>query len=455
MSQRDLTAYWNTTHSMIPSKIDRLTILFLCALFTAATWAQSNGSNSSYSRFGIGTLNEQSQGFNIGMGGVAQGFQNGGIVNFKNPASYSAIDSLAMIFDVGMTMQMGRLNANGTSVRAMNTTLDYINAGFRLAKGLGMSFGFVPYSTIGYNFDVQGRVGSSYTSSQTITTTNTYYGNGGLHELYLGLGWNPFLNLAIGANIGYLWGDYNHSMTQTFYEGGTANSNYNSQNELWSSDIKTYKLDIGLQYPIALNKNNQLTVGATFSLGHRIGSEVSLVRYTSKGDTLTNTASKAFDLPHSISIGASWKRNNRLTIGADYTLQRWSGCRVPMSESTATSSRILIATDQYQNMHKIAAGVEYHHNALGRKYRERIHYRIGGSYSTSYVKVNGYNGPKEYGLSAGVALPLTLRSNSLINVSAQWLRRSPSIATQITENYLMLHLGITFNESWFMKWRFQ
>ena len=427
----------------------------LAFLLTVGVMAQSNGSNSSYSRFGVGLLNDQSQGFNRGMSGVAQGFQSATQVNMLNPASYSAIDSLTFIFDIGMNLQWGRLSGKGTSATALNTSLDYINAGLRLRKGLGLSFGFVPYSTIGYNFNESRRVGSSYTTGQSITSDITYYGNGGLHQLYLGLGWNPFAKLSIGANISYLWGDYNHSLAQIFYEGGSSSTAYNTQNEVWGSDMKTYKLDIGAQYPIRIKEKDELTLGATVGIGHAVGSKVELLRYTSKGDTIQNKISKAFDLPYSFSVGASWKHNERLTLGADYSLERWDGCKVPMSKSTEQSTNIVIATDQYSNRHHAAIGADYISNPEGPKYRHHIHYRMGASYTTSYVKVNGHEGPKEYGITLGAALPLKTDARSLINVSVEWKHRAPSVSNQITENYLMLHLGVTFNEAWFMKFKFQ
>lgn len=439
-------------------------IFCLAAVLPAAivAMAQSNGSNSSYSRFGLGTLNNQSQGFNRGMAGVAQGMQGNEKANMLNPASYAALDSLTFLFDIGMGMQLGRLSGNGSSINAFNASLEYVNAGLRLRKGLGLSFGFAPYSTIGYNFNTTSRVGSSFTSSQPITTTTTYYGNGGLHEMYLGLGWRPIADLSIGVNIGYLWGEYDHSLAQVFYEGGTSSSTYNAQNEVWSSDLKTYKLDIGVQYPIQIDKQNRLTVGATASIGHEIKSKVELMRYTSQGDTIQNTATRAFELPYTISAGAAWNHNQNWTIAADYTFERWSGCKTPLSHATQTATNIAIATDQYLNRHHVAAGMEYVRDRLSKRYGDRIFYRVGSSFSTPYVKVNGANGPKEYGITAGVALPMALRTSSrhttvgksLINVSAEWLRRAPSTSNMISENYFMLHLGVTFNEEWFMKWKF-
>lgn len=416
--------------------------------------AQTNGSNSSYSRFGLGTSSDQAQGFNRSMGGVAQGLRNGQYANRQNPASYSAIDSLSFIFDVGMGLQFGRFTQGGSTANARNTSLEYVNAGFRVAKGLGMNFGFAPFTRIGYNFtSAPGTpIGSSNTSGQSITSQTTYYGNGGLHQMYLGAGWNPIADLSIGVNIHYLWGSYSHSLSQTFYEGGTSSSNYNKQNAIWESDINTYKIDLGAQYPVRISKRDLLTAGATVGLGHSIGSSVSMTRYTTQGDTIEAERRNAFDLPYTFSAGLAWQRDNKLTVAADYTIERWEGCKIPVYSSPTND--IQARTDQYLNRHRVNLGAEYTENPMGRKYGQRIRYRIGASYATPNVKVNGLDGPKEYGVTAGVGLPLTHAGKSVLNVGLEWKKRAPSTTSHITENYLMLHLGITFNERWFMKWKF-
>ncbi len=433
----------------------RILIGALLVVTTAVSaLAQTNGSNSSYSRFGLGTMNDQSQGFNRAMGGVAQGMASGQIVNMLNPASYAVIDSLTFIFDVGMGMQYGHFKQGANTVNARNTSLEYVNAGLHLAKKLGMSFGFVPYTTIGYNFDTETRVGSDYTSSQTISTITTYYGNGGLHEMYIGLGWSPFAKLSIGANIGYIWGDFNHSLAQRFYEGSSQDATFNSQNMEWESDIRTYKLDIGAQYPIKVSAQDLLTLGATLSIGHGIKNEVEMIRYTSLGDTIENTQKDAFDLPYTVSAGLAWQHGSNLTIAVDYTWEKWDGCKVPVSKSTADRTEIEIRTDQYLNRHKVNFGAEYVRDPQSRKYPPRIRYRIGATYSTPYTKVNNQDGPNEYSVTAGIALPLSNSGKSVANVSLEWLKRAPNSSSMITENYFALHLGITFNERWFMKWKF-
>ena len=83
---------------------------------------------------------------------------------------------------------------------------------------------------------------------------------------------------------------------------------------------------------------------------------------------------------------------------------------------------------------------------------------MGASFSTPYLRINGQDGPKEYCISAGVGLPISNANNknsrgSIVNVSLQWLRRTPSVTKMITEDYFVVNAGITFNELWFMKFK--
>ena len=179
-----------------------LTTILACPAF-----AQS-GTNSPYSQYGLGILSDQSQGFNRGMNGLAIGLRNGNQVNMLNPASYSAVDSLTMIFDVGVSGQLTNFNEGGKKLNAHNADFEYAVMAMRLVKNVGLSVGVVPYTNIGYNY---------FTTSQMAGTTNytteTYSGSGGLHQAYLGLGWRPFKGISVGANISYLWGEYEKTVT--------------------------------------------------------------------------------------------------------------------------------------------------------------------------------------------------------------------------------------------------
>ena len=73
----------------------KLMIAALVVTFPVALFAQS-GTKSPYSQFGLGALAEQTSGFNKGMNGIGYGLREHNQVNYLNPASYSALDSLTV-----------------------------------------------------------------------------------------------------------------------------------------------------------------------------------------------------------------------------------------------------------------------------------------------------------------------------------------------------------------------
>ena len=421
--------------------------------------AQSNGSSSSYSRFGLGTLENQGQAYNKAMGGTGLGFRAGNRINILNPASYSAIDSTTLLLDAGMTAAFGQMKQNGNSINIYQCKLDYVNVGFRLYRNLGLSAGFMPYTTIGYNFSTTSRVGKDPNSLQTITSTTYYEGDGGLHQTYLGLGYKVFKELSLGANASFIWGDYSHSVIQT-YSTGDASTSYNGLNSVQSAEIRTWKMDFGAQYPIRLTSNDVLTLGTTASIGHKIKSDAVLTRFTDSQDNeSSDTIHNAFDLPYTYGIGLTWRHKGNLVVGTDFKHELWQSCHTPQIITVGSVPRYVSQTGGFKNRFKIAAGAEFTPNPYSPYYKNRILYRIGASYSTPYLKVNGVDGPKEYSVTAGVGLPIPFTNKnaaitkSIVNLGIEWMRRTPSVTNQITENYIMLNVGVTFNEAWFTKYK--
>jgi hypothetical protein len=421
--------------------------------------AQSNGSSSSYSRFGLGTPENQVQEYNKAMGGTGLGFRAGNRINTLNPASYSAIDSTTLLLDAGMTAAFGNMKQAGNRVNIYQCKLDYVCVGLRLYRNLGLSAGFMPYTTIGYDFSSTSRVAKDPQSLQTITSTSYYSGDGGLHQAYLGLGYKAFKELSIGVNASLIWGDYDHTVVQTYSTGDGATS-YNGLNSLETGEIRTWKLDIGAQYPIRLTPNDVLTLGATASIGHKIKSDASLIRFTDEQDDETaDTIHNAFDLPYTYGIGATWRHKTNWVVNLDFKHEFWESCRSPQIITVGSVPKFVTQTGSYKNRFKIAAGAQYTPDPFSSYYWKRIQYRVGANYSTPYLRINGASGPKEYSVTAGVGMPIPFTksnagiSRTMLNIGLEWLRRTPSVANQITENYVMLNVGISFNEAWFMKYR--
>lgn len=429
--------------------------IFTSLLLASATLplaAQTNGSNSPYSRYGFGLLGDRGNAFNKGMAGTAYGMQNGKELNTKNPASYAAIDSLTFLFDLGLSMQNGNIAQGGVKTNAKNSSVDYVTAGFRVAKNVGMSLGLVPFSTIGYNTSSKEEIQAS---NQVLTKTTTFSGDGGLHEAYIGVGWAPFRRFSIGMNAGYLWGDLSHTVLMNFDD-----SNINSTRQAYETDIRTYKADFGLQYVQPLDKKNTLTLGLTYGLGHDIKRDAYYYNQkvvtgsSASGDTLV--CRNAFQLPHTLGAGITWTHDNSLRIGVDYTFQKWADMKFPMVVENAAGALDYVGRkDLFTDLHKVSLGMEYVKNPEGLRWRQRVRYRAGFSYQTPYTKIGGVDGPQHFLASVGVALPITNMHNSrsLINFSAQYERVKPKMAGMITENYIRFSIGLTFNERWFMKWK--
>ena len=421
-------------------KYQRLINACLLWMIVSVAMAQTS-TNSPYTRYGFGELSDQHFGNSKAMGGIAYGLRNGLQINAANPASYSAVDSLTFIFDAGMSLQNANFKDGATKVNAKNSSVDYIAMQFRLFKKMGMAVGFLPYSTVGYNMSRP----ATDKDGNTLDATETYTGDGGLQQVFVGLGYKFLENLSIGANFSYLYGDITRSAATVFN-----NSNAFSSVRTKKISISDYKLDLGVQYTHQLAPKHVLNFGAVYSYGHDLHSKGYYYTGTydsssnlqgEKGDTIKN----AFSLPHTFGVGVTYVYDNRLTVGLDYTLQKWADADFP-------NDFFKEETDQFSNRSKISLGAEYLPDYNGRNYFQYIRYSAGVYYSTPYAKVNGQEGSREYGVSFGLGLPL-FRSKSVLNISGQYVKVSPKVKGLLEENYLRLNIGLTFNERWFMKWK--
>lgn len=408
----------------------------LCLLPLSLVASAQSVTMSPYSRYGLGTLAEQSQGFNRGMNGLAQGFRFSNQVNALNPASYSAIDSVTMVFDIGMAGHFTNYKEGDMKKNEKNASFEYAVASFRILKNLGMAVGILPFSNIGYNFE---------TSLNEAEIPVTYKGDGGLHQVFLGMGWRIIKPLSVGFNFSYLWGDYTHNIIS----GTLPTTDVNSIYRTYTADISSFKLDLGAQYMFDLRKSDKLTLGATVSIGHNLGGEASC--YVDNTE-VSYTIEKPFSLPMMYSFGVVWNHKNNLFLGADLNLQQWGSKLFPVFDDTTTDKYVL-REGQLKNRTKVVVGGEWIPNPVSRDFFKRVHYRMGISYATPYYYINGADGPKEFSISAGFGLPIanSYNNRSILNISGQWVHSSAT--GMITENTFRINIGLTFNERWFMKWK--
>ncbi len=393
-------------------------VLLLCG---TSVYAQNNTS-SPYSRFGYGELNDNVPGAFRAMGGVGTGMRDKRVINPSQPASFSVVDSTTFMFDLGMSAMWSNYgDATGKRNKA-NGNLEYLTLQMPFFwKYIGFSVGILPYSMAGYDLtDSIANVPHPY--------KKTYTGLGGITQVYGGLSFNIMNWVAIGANVYYMFGKVNNNRLLTFTESGL--SAVSQQSTLHVSDVR---FRYGMQIFHTFADKHTVVLGATFENKSKLRADFTQVE-TTTFDTVPTTGD-GFDLPMMYSVGASYNFANRLLVGADFGMTDWANVRF-MGETGTLRSRM-----------RISVGAEYCHNPFGRKYVERMPFRLGFNMSDSYVKSIS---AKDFSVSLGVGFPLR-NVATVINTTLEYGHRGAAPALQ--ENYLKLTINASISENWFFKRR--
>ena len=238
----------------MPSK--KIIVSALLAASCAGAWSQSS-TNSPYTRYGLGDTYDMSFSNNAAMGGVGYALRSGLHINPMNPASYTTVDSLSFMFDTGMTLKSSNFEEGNYKSNAKNASFDYLAMQFRLHPRLGMAVAYTPYSTVGFNLTRTKAIENS-----DVSISNNFYGDGNLQQIMAGLGFKILDNLSIGVNAAYLFGKLEYQTVATLSNGGDMSVIYNNLT------VASYNVNFGLQYTQKINKDNALTLGLAYTLGH-------------------------------------------------------------------------------------------------------------------------------------------------------------------------------------------
>ena len=408
--------------------IKRISLL-LFAVMLGCGIAQAQIVTTPYSKMDYGLLSDNVSSIQRSMGGVGYAMRGGRIVNVMNPASYAHVDSLTFLWDVGIDLTNLWSKENGNKGYNFGGGLDYLTGHFKVAKGVGASFGLVPYSSVGYSYGGTIDGGSDSRS-----------GSGGFNELFVGVGYEPVKNLSVGLNFAYLFGTT--SNTTVILSSSTSYFNRIMK-------IRDWNMQAGLQYSLPLRQGrDMLTLGAVYQPKKSFHGETWGTSYDSqdnKVDTIgfTDMAGN-YEQPASIGVGLSYNVNRKLTLEADYTYQKWSDAKYkPIGGFESQDMR-------FDDRWKVAAGVQYTPNKRG-SYVGAMAFRAGVFYNHDYLNYNG-NNVRDYGASIGLGLPAP-NGKTTVNLGLEWRHRQTTPVHLITENYFNITLGVNFNELWFWKSR--
>lgn len=410
-------------------------IVILSALTPATAQNLRKGENSPYSRYGLG---EQRAGINTmlrGMGSISSAYANPFAVNTDNPASYASLKLTT--YEAGGE---GRSRTVSTGTEKYSTgyaTLTHLNVGIPVGKHLGMSFGLRPETSVFYDLaDTLNRPGIG-------NSIINYKGKGSINYGFIGFG-GKYKGLSLGFNFGYMFGTINNDMQLAKLDD---TAKVNDAIFINSTKIGGVYWKAGAMYETKLNKKLGLRLGSTLALSQKLAASRDL--YALSVGTYVDTASFStnvkndYTLPMSYSFGAQLLGTDKWVVGLDYTGTQWS------------QFRNFGQLDSVQdNTMKIAVGGEFTPNATAlRKYFQRVTYRLGFYYGTDYVRLRNVD-MNYYAVTGGVSLPFR-RTTDRIHLALEVGQRGTTTSGLLKENFVRFGLGISLNDKWFVKSRYE
>ncbi len=426
-----------------------LVVLFLFA--TSALLAQTSSTsnpladreNNPYSKYGIGELQNGNSTVLKGMGNITSAFENPYELNTDNPASYAFLKRTT--FEAGMTASSRNVSSGGSSYTTGTATLSYLTIGIPVNKNAGLCFGFKPYSHSFYSL-----VDTIFSASSPLgETVRSYNGDGGMNYAFIGAAYQ-YKDFSIGINAGYMFGTVNKTTAVASIDTVLTDKSY-------TADFATYNRIGGIywkggaMWEHKLDSNYTLRIGGTFTMSQNINERLDAYQTSiyNFGDTIVNDTSSysgeskgKLKLPMSYSIGVMLVKNGKWSIGADYTATKWSN----FSSTPDVSMDSFIAKGSY----KFSLGGEFTPDANNiRSYYSKITYRLGLYYGADYLTFQNTQLPV-YGVTLGASLPFR-RSFSHLHTSLDIGRIGTTTNNLIQETYVRFSLGMSFNDLWFIK----
>lgn len=417
--------------------------LFICLLGTGAASAQnSNKENTPYSRYGVGELVNGSNTVLRGMGYTSVAYSSGTSVNADNPASYANLRLTT--YEAGLMGSTRTITAAGKQYSSGSASLAYLSVGIPVGKYAGVSLGLRPQSRVYYhNADT---VLANPSQPWMYKHTEDYSGEGGLNYGYVGAA-GKYAGFSLGFNFGYMFGTIRNSSSLVNIDTVKAlNADFTRYTRIggiyWQG---------GAQYEVDLSKKMKLRLGATAQLSQTLHGyrDEYLTSYVALGGTTqSDTAATSLEsagkivLPLTYTVGAQLS-GDRWSAAVQYSSTKWSQYR---NYGLADSSII----DQTS---RVSVGGEFTPNPSSLyKYLPRVTYRLGFYYGTDYVYLRDTK-LNYYAVTAGASLPFR-RSTDRVHLAFEYGSRGTNTANLIKENFFKFTLGISLNDKWFIKRRY-
>lgn len=419
-----------------------LAVALVCVTSAAAAQSgNSNKENDPYSRYGLGEMTTGTSVLNRGMGYTSVAFQNAAALNTDNPASYPSLRLTT--YEAAFTGGLRSIDAGNQSYNTGSLTLSYLRVGIPLGKHGGMAFGLEPRSHIYYhNVDTATTLKDENGGSIFNKNASEYTGEGGLNYAFIGGGYS-IGGFSVGANFGYLFGNIRNTSRLVNLDS----------TKMLGSDFSRYTRiggiywKGGLQWHDTLRNGWHYRLGATLELSQQINASRESYGSSFFYYGTQEVQDTAFSLPGQqgkITIPATYAVGAQLggpnwSLAADITRTDWN-----QYQNFGISDSVTDQTLRY------SIGGEFTPSPSSvYGYFQRVTYRMGFYYGDDYVRLHDKN-LNYYGLTVGASFPFK-RGADRVHTALEFGRRGTTENGLVQMNYFRLHLGISLNDRWFIK----
>lgn len=411
-------------------------IISACLLFSIVIFAQE-GTSSPYSFYGIGDVRYKGTIDIQSMAGVAIE-QDSIHINLDNPSSFANLKLTT--FSTAFSYGTKKLKEGNETATANRTTLDYLAVGLPLGK-LGMGFGLIPYSSVGYKVNIF--------ATDTDLYNRRYSGSGGLNKAFLGFGYKVMPNFTIGFDAQYNFGTISTSSLEII------NGVSSGTRELNDAKMSGINFNFGAMFQTKISKKLSFSSSLSYTLESDLTSKntrgVSTVLYNndfevSSVDLLDEqTDERILKLPSKLSLAAGVGESKKWLLGGQVVM----GSIGDLQNSYNTRANV-----SYEKSMKYSIGGYYipNYNSFS-SYAKRIVYRAGLKYEKTGLVVNSES-INDMGATFGLGLPIS-GTFSNINLGFDIGKRGTTSSNLVQEDYMNFRVGFSFNDRWFEKRKFQ
>ena len=418
--------------------IKNYSLIILLVLSTSFVVSQTN-TGSPYSLNELGEINFLGNVSNLSMGGIDSAIDSIEF-NINNPSSLAKLKTTNYLIGT-FYKSTGISNVNSTD--NINTAnINYIAVGIP-TKIFGFGFGVLPYSSVGFNLQST----EEYNTANSINS-RLFGAEGNINRAFVSIGLPLLKYLSLGASANYNFGKFNYekfNLIENVNYGIFSNS---------SSEISGFTYNFSSNLSIPLKNDFTLNLVYSFYPEGNLDSYNIESLYTSNSSSISLESLGDFV---DIDLNSRGLENTKLpvpkksvySLGLEKKNSWFLGFQYESKLSSNFENVFLdIQNVSYRDSNSLSIGGYIIPDSSSlTSYWKRVKYSIGIKNEKKSIIVN--NLPvNHFSLNLGLGLPIAGLSKANLGLEIGKVGDNDSL---VKENYLALRLGLSLNDVWFIK----